>query len=417
MDKQLSTFVKILKDKQYAILLNTTNYCIVKFPCEQIDYINKTISITKSEKDKLSKLGFFVKDEIIAEKVMNVRSLTQSTLHIIISFTQECNLSCKYCSQYDSKDFGLISEEILIDIVNYVQSICEKFSFKNIQIDLFGGEPLLAVQRIFFLKDLLESSINIPVFYTLETNGLGINKSIINSFKNLKVFVTLSSLRDHDQYRVTHDGGYGTYNEIIRNLIDVNNLFDDHHSLCIRYNVNEENKKLLREFLEGVNLINLNYSEIQIAYTYEFNNPDFINRLSYDEYKKWYIDEAIDILLEYNIKIYMPNITYSSCMAYQLGNLKIFPDGKVGMCNAFKYKNRNLNLADILNDINIFEKSKNKESVLDEKCLHCEDLLFCGGKFFCKKPNYCDYFDMDIDSLLLKYISKIGTEKEKLFII
>lgn len=79
-----------------------------------------------------------------------------------IIFGTKCNLNCKYCYQSHSNDE--ISYEVLDKIIENINNSNEEFF-----IHLFGGEPLLYLDKIFYLLDRIEYKKHI---FCISTNGV-----------------------------------------------------------------------------------------------------------------------------------------------------------------------------------------------------------------------------------------------------
>lgn len=89
----------------------------------------------------------------------------------IIVITNKCNFNCNYCFEQNKirkdEEF-IISEE---QIRKYIDNIIsDDFNSKNPMIVIFGGEPLLAWERIKYLCEYAYSK-NIDPWYSMNTNG------------------------------------------------------------------------------------------------------------------------------------------------------------------------------------------------------------------------------------------------------
>lgn len=115
---------------------------------------------------------------------------------IIFRTTNECNLRCKYC--YDASNHSnciskTIATKEFADNEEYILSDVKKIlrNCRKPQLIFHGGEPLLVD------SDLLSSfcqtlSNDIPVRYSIQTNGTLINNQVINLFRKNQFQVGLS---------------------------------------------------------------------------------------------------------------------------------------------------------------------------------------------------------------------------------
>ena len=147
----------------------------------------------------------------------------QGTLKAIcLHVAHGCNLNCEYCfagkGEYGGSDKGLMSLETGKKALDYL--IAHSGSRKNLEVDFFGGEPLLNWE---VCKELVrygreqEKKYNKNFRFTLTTNGLLVTDEVID-FCNKEMSNVVLSLDGrkavHDYLRKTPAGG-GSYDFII----------------------------------------------------------------------------------------------------------------------------------------------------------------------------------------------------------
>ena len=132
-----------------------------------------------------------------------------------------CNMDCGYCfagkGEYHG-DAGLMSYETGKKAIDYL--VENSPGRRNLEVDFFGGEPLLNWQVV---KDLvaygrsIEKEAGKNFRFTLTTNGLLVDDDVIE-FSNREmsnVVLSLDGCREtNDRMRKTKDGG-GTYDLIV----------------------------------------------------------------------------------------------------------------------------------------------------------------------------------------------------------
>ena len=132
-----------------------------------------------------------------------------------------CNLNCAYCFASQGKYQGeraLMSFEVGRLALDYL--VAHSGGRRNLEVDFFGGEPLMNFQVV---KDLvayarsIEKEAGKNFRFTLTTNGLLIDDDVID-FANREcsnVVLSLDGRREvHDRYRVDYAGN-GSWERIV----------------------------------------------------------------------------------------------------------------------------------------------------------------------------------------------------------
>lgn len=132
-----------------------------------------------------------------------------------------CNLSCSYCFASQGKyhgDRALMSFEVGKQALDFL--IANSGTRTNLEVDFFGGEPLMNWDVV---KDLVayarsqEPIHNKKFRFTLTTNGVNIDDDVIE-FANKEMHNVVLSLDGrkevHDRFRVYHNGK-GSYDDIV----------------------------------------------------------------------------------------------------------------------------------------------------------------------------------------------------------
>lgn len=196
-----------------------------------------------SEEDILKKLSDTYKEEDIREAYLEVSQLVQEEClftediykDYIIDFKKrptvvkalclhiahDCNLACKYCFAEEGEYHGrraLMSFEVGKKALDFL--IANSGSRRNLEVDFFGGEPLMNFEVV---KQLVaygreQEKIHDKKFrFTLTTNGVLLSKDI-QDFANKEMANVVLSV---DGRKEVHDfmrpfrGGQGSYDRII----------------------------------------------------------------------------------------------------------------------------------------------------------------------------------------------------------
>ena len=157
--------------------------------------------------------------ENMAGKLKQKTSGVVKALCLHIAHT--CNLNCEYCFASQGKYHGeraVMSFEVGKRALDFL--VENSGSRRNLEVDFFGGEPLMNFQVV---KDLVAYARSIEkekgknFRFTLTTNGLLINDDVID-FANREcanVVLSLDGRKDvHDRYRVDYAGN-GSWERIV----------------------------------------------------------------------------------------------------------------------------------------------------------------------------------------------------------
>lgn len=148
--------------------------------------------------------------------------------------TEDCNLRCKYC--YVRKQPQTMTREVIDALI--VQAEKKINEGWHINMDMFGGEPLLAREP---LKYLIEKTVELSTKYpgmivgTIFTNATMLDREFLtytHQFKDVIMYnFSLDGCREcHDAARVYADGS-GSYDDTVRGM----QLFADVYGYDVRW--------------------------------------------------------------------------------------------------------------------------------------------------------------------------------------
>ena len=140
---------------------------------------------------------------------------------LCLHIAHTCNLNCSYCFASQGKyhgDRAIMSYEVGKRALDFL--IENSGTRHNLEVDFFGGEPLMNFQVV---KDLvayarsIEKAAGKNFRFTLTTNGVLIDDDVID-FANREmsnVVLSLDGRKEvHDRYRVDH-AGRGSWEQIV----------------------------------------------------------------------------------------------------------------------------------------------------------------------------------------------------------
>ena len=165
--------------------------------------------------------ALFTKDtyEPMADKLKAKTSGVVKALCLHVAHT--CNLNCSYCFASQGKYHGeraIMSLEVGKRALDFL--IENSGTRRNLEVDFFGGEPLMNFEMLKDLVDYareIEKKHNKNFRFTLTTNGVLIDDDVID-FANREmsnVVLSLDGRKEvHDRYRVDYLGN-GSWEKIV----------------------------------------------------------------------------------------------------------------------------------------------------------------------------------------------------------
>ena len=182
---------------------------------EDIDECYEQISELKAEGQLFSPDTFEGMAGTLKEKTAGV--IKALCLHI----AHTCNLNCSYCFASQGKYHGeraVMSLEVGKRALDFL--IENSGTRRNLEVDFFGGEPLLnfeVVKELVAYARSIEKKHNKNFRFTLTTNGMLIDDDVID-FANKEmsnVVLSLDGRREiHDRFRVDYQGK-GSFDKIV----------------------------------------------------------------------------------------------------------------------------------------------------------------------------------------------------------
>jgi len=255
-------------DKKYLVKYYIINV-ISKDVCYIQNYRGTGYILKIDAKDCMKKYERFnIVDDVVAQssRIFPCRFFFKPTF-FVIDLTYKCNLNCIYCVRKRfnyNKNNSNISKQILTKIVELIKQAVDKFNLDRVYIQPYGGEPTLYNELIFYLDDLLNTTIGKGKYkIVLETNGIGITPDIAHEFYRRGIGIGLSidgPENVHDMQR-----GRGSYRVVVNAL---NNLINAGYkmeeigviSVITKYSIDKLDtivNHLINEL--GFTIVHLNY--------------------------------------------------------------------------------------------------------------------------------------------------------------
>jgi sulfatase maturation enzyme AslB (radical SAM superfamily) len=140
----------------------------------------------------------------------------------IIDLTQACNFRCTYCFRHLEKEAKTIPMDVLDSIIDFVADYCKKTNQSEIHIQPWGGEPLIAWNKIIRIQNRLKEK-EINAIITIESNGTLISKELAKeAFKrDIRIGVSIDGFPEiHNQQRKMVNGD-PSYDKLFHGMMNL----------------------------------------------------------------------------------------------------------------------------------------------------------------------------------------------------
>ena len=381
--------------------------------------INDNTGLQKSlSEDIMDKLKAKYKEDVINEAYSEILELEQRGLlfskddneafvkyldrepvikALCLHISHDCNMRCDYCFASTGNFKGqrlLMSNEIGRKAIDFV--IEKSQNRKNIEIDFFGGEPLMNFEVV---KDIVDYAADKGEKYgkdfrfTLTTNGTLLSDEIID-FINDKIYNIVLSIDGrkeiHDRMR-KNIADEGTYDKIIAKYIDIANSRNQ-DNYYVRGTYTRNNLDFSKDV---IHLADLGFKQISVEPVVADSKEDYSIReedlpVLFEEYEKLsyeYVRRRKNGQ-GFNFFHFMIDLSQGPCVIKKIQGcgsgseyLAITPEGDIYPCHQFvgntDYKMGNV-IEGNLNE-KIMQAFKKNNIYSKEKCKACWAKFYCSG--------------------------------------
>lgn len=385
------------------------------------DHMSRQESIAEAFEDveDLVGLGFLFSDDIYEDYISEFKSRDTVVKALCLHIAHDCNLACGYCfaeeGEYKGKK-GMMSYEVGKQALDFL--IENSGNRINLEVDFFGGEPLMNFQVV---EDLVkygraQEKIHDKKFrFTLTTNGVLLDDHIME-FANKEmsnVVLSIDGRKEvHDHMRPSRNGK-GSYDIIVpkfKKLAESRNQTD--------YYVRGTFTRNNLDFSEDVkHLGGLGFKQISVEPVvtdpedpYSIREEDL--PLIYEEYDKLakYMIEEDKAGQGFNFFHFMIDLSGGPCVAKRLSGcgsgteyLAVNPWGDLYPCHQFVGQEEFLmgNVFDGINKPDTVEEFRHTSVYSKEECKNCFAKFYCSGgcaaNSYNSKGNINDTYDIGCD--------------------
>ena len=346
---------------------------------------------------ELEKSGQLFTEDAYAEIAKNYRRNNFNVKAICLHVAHTCNLNCSYCFAAQGKYHGeraVMSLETGKRAIDFL--IENSGSHKNLDIDFFGGEPLMnweVVKQLVEYGREQEKLHGKNIRFTLTTNGVLLNDEVID-FCNKEMHNVVLSLDGrpevHNRFRKDYSGA-GSYEKILPNFLNFLKKRGN-KSYYMRGTYTHYNTDFLNDILH---MADLGFKELSMEpVVCDPSDPCALTAedlpVLYDQYEKL-AEEMIKRKKEgrgFTFYHYMIDLTGGPCIYKRVAGcgsgteyLAVTPWGELYPCHQFvgdeKYSMGNI--YDGVTNTSVREKFASCNAYTRPGCADCWAKLYCAG--------------------------------------
>ncbi|MSS64764.1 thioether cross-link-forming SCIFF peptide maturase [Velocimicrobium porci] len=188
---------------------------------ENCDVTEETIEEAFHEIEQLKADGCLFTEDIYKEYIGDMKKRETVVKALCLHIAHDCNLKCRYCFAEEGEYKGrraLMSYEVGKKALDFL--IANSGNRHNLEVDFFGGEPLMnfdVVKQLVAYGREQEKIHNKNFRFTLTTNGLLLNDDIME-FANKEmanVVLSIDGRKEVHDYMRPARNGKGSYDVIL----------------------------------------------------------------------------------------------------------------------------------------------------------------------------------------------------------
>ena len=381
-----------------------------------IPYPDEVIIEAVEEVLALEKAGQLFSPDIYENAVFDFKNRETVVKALCLHIAHDCNLACKYCFAEEGEYHGRrchMSYEVGKKALDFL--VAYSGNRINLEVDFFGGEPLMNYQVV---KDLvaygrsLEAAHHKKFRFTLTTNGVLLNSDMLE-FINTEmsnVVLSLDGRKEvHDRMRPFR-GGQGSYEMVVPKFIETAESRNQ-ENYYIRGTFTHHNLDFAEDVLH---LNDLGFQQISVEPVVASDKESYaIKEMDLPGIKREYDRLALEMIRRhkegkgFNFFHFMIDLSGGPCVAKRLSGcgsgteyLAVTPWGDLYPCHQFvgdeEFLMGNVEEGIIRDDIRNQFKCCNVYA--KDKCKKCFARFYCSGgcaaNAFHFKGNMNDVYDI-----------------------
>lgn len=350
-----------------------------------------------SEVSDLKEENLLFSEDTYENIVIDAKNRPTSLKALCLNVAHTCNLSCEYCfakgGKYQGKD-AIMPIEVAKKAIDFL--IEESNNHYNLDIDFFGGEPLLnwdLVKETVKYAKSKEEKYNKKFNFTLTTNGVLLDDDKIDFLnENMKnVVLSLDGRKEkHDEFRKTLSGK-GSFDTIVPKFQNfVKKRGDKEYYMRGTFTANN------LDFTEDIKTyLDLGFDRTSLEPVVGDPNSDFALKdehlpIIFDQYEKLadMLIEGIDKNKEFVFYHYMIDLDNGPCVHKRISGcgsgteyMAVTPTGDLYPCHQF-VGNKDFIIGDLVQGIvrrDLIDDFKGCNAYSRKECQSCWAKLYCSG--------------------------------------
>lgn len=362
-----------------------------------VEVVKAAVKEALVEVEQLKQDGALFTEDIYQKYITDFKSRSTVVKALCLHIAHDCNLACRYCfagkGEYQG-DRALMSFEVGKKALDFL--IQNSGNRKNLEVDFFGGEPLMNFQVV---KDLVkygreqEKIHNKNFRFTLTTNGILLDDEVME-FANKEmsnVVLSIDGRKEINDYMRPSKNGKGSYELILPKF---KKLAESRKqtNYYVRGTFTHNNL----DFSEDVkHLAEMGFKQISVEpvvslaeepYAIKEEDLPFI----YDQYDKLakYMIEKKKEGKDFNFFHFMIDLSGGPCVAKRLSGcgsgteyLAVTPWGDLYPCHQFVGETDFLmgNVTEGITRTDIRDEFKCCNVYAKDKCRECFARFYCSG--------------------------------------
>ncbi len=218
--------VHVVDDVAYDVIAlyeNTDKEQITREICEKYkeDVTPEELAELYEDLEQMKQDGTLFTEDTYKDGVIDFKKRQTVVKALCLHIAHACNLSCRYCFAGEGEyrgDRSLMSYEVGKKALDFL--VANSGSRRNLEVDFFGGEPLMnfdVVKQLVAYGRSLEEKHDKHFRFTLTTNGVLLNDDII-AFANKEmdnIVLSIDGRKEVHDYMRPNKNGDGSYDLIL----------------------------------------------------------------------------------------------------------------------------------------------------------------------------------------------------------
>lgn len=361
------------------------------------DYSKEDILEVYEEVNKLKEEGLLFTEDIYKQYITDFKKRKTVVKALCIHIAHDCNLACKYCFAEEGEYHGrraLMSLEVGRKALDFL--IENSGNRRNLEVDFFGGEPLMnwdVVKELVNYGRSKEEEYDKKFRFTLTTNGVLLNDEVME-FVNKEmsnVVLSLDGRKEVNDKMRPFRNGTGSYDLIVpkfKKLAESRNQTNYYvRGTFTRNNLDFSN--------DVIHFADLGFKQMSIEPVVGDDNENYAIKQEdlpvimeeYDKLAKEYIKRQKEGN-GFNFFHFMIDLEQGPCVAKRLSGcgsgteyLAVTPWGDLYPCHQFVGQEEFLlgNVFEGIKRTEICDEFKMCNVYAKEKCQNCFAKYYCSG--------------------------------------